>query len=124
MFDLITVFEWSRQNCAGICGALVPMILLSTIGTMVLAYTGASSYRLNFSAAIATLVALALFAHISTWFVIGVVTPVTFILSSLAIMCLLVNGAAIWYARRSDRPSSSSLAKSRLKSIIAANEPI
>jgi hypothetical protein len=99
MLDLFTLFEWSRQNCAAICGFLVPTILLTTITTMVLAYVGASLPRLHSSAAIAFVTAVALFAHISTWFVIGVVTPITFILSSLAVMCLVVNGAAIAYRR-------------------------
>lgn len=99
MFDLLPLFAWSRQNCGAICSLLIPAMFLITIATMVLAYVGTSSYRLNWSAAIATFVAFSLLAHVSTWFVIGVVTPVTFILSSLAVMCLLVNVAAIAYHR-------------------------
>lgn len=91
MFDLEPIFEFSRGNCVAICAFLIPANLLATIQTMVLLGLGKSVLLMRLSAAIATVLAITLFLHVSTWFVIGVVTPVTFILSGLGTTCLLIN---------------------------------
>ena len=35
--------------------------------------------------------ALTLFLHVATWFIIGVITPVTFILAGLGATCIITN---------------------------------
>ncbi len=91
MLALESVFEFSRNNCVAICAFLVPANLLATIQTMVLLGLRKSVLLTRLSVAIASVFAITLFLHISTWFVIGVVTPVSFILFSLGTACLLVN---------------------------------
>ncbi|MEM9276694.1 MAG: hypothetical protein AAGA80_27705 [Cyanobacteria bacterium P01_F01_bin.143] len=100
MFDLEPLFEFSRNNCITICAFLVPANLLTTLQTMILVFLRRPILNVNLSAAIATTLALTLFLHIATWFVIGVVTPVTFILGALGTTCILTNLAAIIYRRK------------------------
>lgn len=100
MFDLEPLFEFSRNNCIAICAFLVPANLFSTLQTMILVFLKRSILISRLSAAIAIIFALTLFLHVATWFVIGVVTPVTFILSALGLTCILINFLAITYRNR------------------------
>ncbi len=100
MFDLEPLFEFSRNNCVAICAFLVPANLLTTLQTMILFFLKRSIMAINLSAAIATSFALTLFFHVATWFVIGVVTPVTFILGALGTTCILINLLAVVYSRK------------------------
>ena len=95
MFDLEPLFEFSRNNCIAICSFLVPVNLLATLQTMILVYLKRSILTINLSSMIAITFALTLFLHVATWFVIGVVTPVTFILGALGTTCILINLLAI-----------------------------
>ena len=97
MFDLEPIFEFSRHNCVAICSFLVPANLFTTIGTLVFAAMGQSLFKIRLTVAIATTLAVTLFLHVSTWFTIGVITPVTFILFGLGMTCLLTNLLAIIY---------------------------
>ena len=72
-----------------------------TLQTMILVFLKRSLLASSLSAAIAITFAVTLFLHVATWFVIGVVTPVTFILSALGTTCIVINLAAILYRRNS-----------------------
>ncbi|MEN9871676.1 MAG: hypothetical protein RLZZ171_2668 [Cyanobacteriota bacterium] len=97
MLDLQPLFEFSRQNCVAICSFLVPANLLTTITTLVLVATGQSLTRMRWSRGMASVLAIALFLHVSTWFMVGIITPVTFILFGLGSTCLVVNLIAVAY---------------------------
>ncbi|ELS02866.1 hypothetical protein Xen7305DRAFT_00025840 [Xenococcus sp. PCC 7305] len=100
MLDLEPIFEFSRNNCITICAFLVPANLLTTLQTMILVFLNRSILSIRLSAAIAITFALTLFLHVATWFVIGVVTPVTFILGALGTTCILINLFTIIYRQR------------------------
>lgn len=97
MFDLEPLFEFSRHNCVAICSFLVPANLMTTFTTLVLVAMDQSLLKMRWSMGIASVFAITLFLHVSTWFIIGVVTPVTFILFGLGTTCLLINTLAIVY---------------------------
>ena len=97
MLDLEPIFQFSRQYCVAICAFLVPANLIATIQTIVLLVWQRSTWQLRFSAAVAITFALTLFLHVATWFVIGVVSPVTFILAGLGATCILVNLCLVIY---------------------------
>ena len=97
MFDFEPIFEFSRHYCVAICSLLVPANLAATVTTLYLAVGGRSRASMRWSQAIASLFALTLFVHVSTWFIIGIVTPVTFVLFALGTGCLFVNSLAIAY---------------------------
>jgi len=99
MFDPQPLFEFSRIHCVAICSFLVPANLLTTIATVSLVVKGQSATKMLWSKGIASVLAIALFLHVSTWFMIGVVTPVTFILFGLGSTCLLINIVAVAYRR-------------------------
>ena len=91
------IFEFSRHNCVAICSFLVPANLIPTIITLVLVATEGSLSKMRWSRAIASIFAVTLFLHVSTWFIVGLVTPVTFILFGLGATCLLINLLAVIY---------------------------
>lgn len=97
MFDLEPIFQFSRNNCIAICAFLVPANLLSTIQTFVVLVLQRPLFQLHFSATVAIAFALTLFLHIATWFIIGVITPVTFILAGLGATCIFINLALVVY---------------------------
>lgn len=93
--ELSPLFEFSRQNCVTICAFLVPANLGVTICTLLLGFFQRPQWQLRASAGIETVLAMTTILHVATWFAIGVVHPVTFILIGLASMCLTVNGLAL-----------------------------
>ena len=97
MFDLETIFQFSRNNCVAICAFLVPLNLLTTIQTFILLLWQRPLYQLRLSATLAIAFALTLFLHIATWFIIGVITPVTFLLAGLGATCITINLALVTY---------------------------
>ena len=99
MFDF-ALFEFSRQHCVAICSFLVPANLITTITTLTLVFTNQSPTKMQWSKGLASLSAIALFLHVSTWFMIGVVTPVTFILFGLGSTCLVINLLAVAYSQQ------------------------
>ena len=52
---------------------------------------------LRVAASAAVLFSLTLFLHVATWFSIGVVTPVTFVLGALGATCILTNLILVIY---------------------------
>ena len=98
MFDF-ALFEFSRQHCVAICSFLVPANLIATITTLTLVFMGQSVTKMSWSKGIASIFAIALFLHVSTWFTIGVITPVTFILFGFGSTCLIMNLVAVAYHR-------------------------
>ncbi|MEM7757251.1 MAG: hypothetical protein AAF298_03860 [Cyanobacteria bacterium P01_A01_bin.40] len=99
MDSLEPLFAFSRHNCVAICSFLVPANLIATIATLVLVATEKPLSIMGWSLGIASASAITLFLHVSTWFMIGVITPVTFILFTLGTTCLLVNILAVAYRR-------------------------
>lgn len=97
MFDLEPIFQFSRNNCVAICAFLVPINLLTTIQTFIVLLLQRPLFQLRLCATIAIAFALTLFLHIATWFVIGVITPVTFILAGLGATCIVINLASLAY---------------------------
>ena len=100
VFDLEPLFEFSRNNCIAICTFLVPANLITTLQTMILVFLKRPLLTISQSAIIAITFALTLFLHVATWFIIGVVTPVTFILGALGATCILINVSATVYRRK------------------------
>lgn len=100
MLDLEPILEFSRHNCVAICSFLVPVNLIATIISFVLVIMERSREQLSWWIACASVLAIALFAHVSTWLMVGVVTPVTFILSGLGATCLTINALALIYRRQ------------------------
>ena len=91
--DLITfepIFEFSRQNCVSICAFLVPANLLTTALNLILLLTQRPRTQIRLAITLSIIFAFTLFLHVSTWFIIGVVTPVTFILFGLGSTCLAI----------------------------------
>ena len=78
---------------------LFSSLLITTISTLVLVGMSQPLVKIRWSQALAAALASALFLHVSTWFMIGVVTPVTFILFGLGTTCLLINFLAVVYRR-------------------------
>ncbi|MEC4804563.1 MAG: hypothetical protein SAJ12_24590 [Jaaginema sp. PMC 1079.18] len=95
MIELSSVWEFSRQNCVAICAFLVPANVLVTLYTLFLFFWKRPFRQIQLSVGIAGIFAIAMMVHVATWFAIGVVTPITFILISLAGLCLSVNGIAL-----------------------------
>lgn len=87
--------EFSRMHCGAICAVLIPCVLLVAIYTLVLLYWQKPIATLCTTATVGTGLAMILFLHVSTWFMIGVVTPVTFILAALGLTCVVSNWAAV-----------------------------
>jgi hypothetical protein len=97
MIDPQSIFEFSRDHCVAICSFLVPANLMTTIATLVLVIMNQPLLKIRWSVGIASVFALTLFLHVSTWFIIGVITPVTFILFGLGATCLVVDALALYH---------------------------
>jgi hypothetical protein len=100
MFVLETIFEFSRQNCVAICAFLVPANLLVTLQTLILVGIQRPVWQIRSSVALASILAITMFLHVSTWFMIGIVTPVTFILFGLGTTCLTINLVSSIYRQK------------------------
>ncbi|NJL52632.1 MAG: hypothetical protein HC930_11170 [Hydrococcus sp. SU_1_0] len=85
------------SHCVAICSFLVPANLFTTVTTLVLVATGQSLTKMRWSGGIAAVLAIALFLHVSTWFMIGIITPVTFVLFGLGSTCLIANLLGVAY---------------------------
>ncbi|ERN40502.1 hypothetical protein KR51_00030490 [Rubidibacter lacunae KORDI 51-2] len=87
MLDLFAIAELSRTHCAAICAVLVPGSVALT--ALALWWTmRARTRRWRYGAAGgALLVATIMVLHVGTWLAVRVVTPVTFVLLALALVC-------------------------------------
>ena len=103
MIDFVTICEFSRQNCIAICAFLVPANLLATSLTLIFLWFRRPLGQLKLSAMVATAFAVVLVLHVYTWFMIGVLNPVSFVLLTLASVCLLINGVGVAYRQFFDR---------------------
>jgi hypothetical protein len=99
MFDLNTLFEFSRANCVAICAFLVPANLLLTLQTMVLTGLNRPQRQVRNAVVLACIPALVMVFHVFTWWMIGVVMAPTYILLWLASTCLGINFWAITHPR-------------------------
>jgi prepilin signal peptidase PulO-like enzyme (type II secretory pathway) len=95
-FDLFSLAEFSRDRCVSICTFLVPANLAIVLLTLFLAAKNRPALQIRLSVAIGVCLATIMILHVMTWLAIGVITPVTFILTGLAIICLIVN---LWTIR-------------------------
>jgi hypothetical protein len=115
MFNLEPIFAFSRNNCAAICAFLVPANLLITLQILIALARERPIGQIRLAVALAITLALTLFIHVFTWFAIGVVTPVTFILFGLGTTCLVINIWASIYWQK-----FTQLVRSRLASAAAS----
>ncbi len=95
MLDLSVISEFSRTNCIAICAFLVPANLLATLATVASAAFQRPIVQLRMIFGVATLFAVTMAFHVWTWLAIGVVMAPTYILFSIASLCLAINISAI-----------------------------
>lgn len=95
MLELYSLFDFSRSHCVAICAFLVPANLLMTLLTIALVGMGRRLVGFGVAVSLANLLAIAMLLHVFTWLAIGVVMAPTFILLSLAGVCLSINAWAI-----------------------------
>ncbi|MGK7881637.1 MAG: hypothetical protein AB4060_16290 [Crocosphaera sp.] len=115
MFNIISITEFSRNNCIGICAFLVPANLLATLLSLIFIVTKPSRIKLLTSVTIATLFAIILSLHVASWWIVGVVQAPTFILLALATVCIGLNIWAIAESKQ-EEPWLSKIAKRTLSS--------
>ncbi|NEO26731.1 MAG: hypothetical protein F6K03_07495 [Kamptonema sp. SIO4C4] len=101
MIELLTPLgDFSRTHCAAICAVLIPLTLLTTLYTLGSGILNRPPTQTLWSAGLSSFVTILLFLHVSSWFWVGVVTPITFILCGLGTMCLTVNWLVVgWHYR-------------------------
>lgn len=95
MFDFNSLCEFSRAHCIAICAFLVPANLLATLQTMILTGLGRPQVQVVRATVIAAICAIAMLFHVGTWWMIGVVMAPTYILFTLASVCLGINFWAV-----------------------------
>jgi hypothetical protein len=111
MVDFASLLEFSHTHCVTICAVLVPLNLLASLQTIILAGLSRPVSQIGRSAVIASLCALVMVLHVMTWFVIGVVMAPTYILLTLGSVCLSINlwaighpaslrGVLVWLGRQ------------------------
>ena len=83
--------DFSRQYCLQICAFLVPANLLATIQSLVLMVLRKPLVDRLVMAAAAGFYATVMVLHVATWFAIGVVMAPTYVLLTLALVCLVFN---------------------------------
>ncbi|MBE9103207.1 hypothetical protein [Vacuolonema iberomarrocanum] len=93
--DIATLADFSRQHCLGICAALVPANMIATLQTLIFAGTQRPRRELSCITTLSLLYATLMVLHVVSWFVVGVVMAPTFVLLSLALVCIGLNGWAI-----------------------------
>ncbi|MEB3311892.1 MAG: hypothetical protein VKJ02_16830 [Snowella sp.] len=104
MADLTLISEMSRMHCVSICAFLVPAMLIATLQSILLVIFQRRQLSLMLSTLLSfSFIGLMVF-HVSTWFSIGVITPITFILLSLSTLCLIVNS---WLLLKFARPTQT-----------------
>ena len=99
MLNIDLICEFSRNHCVSICAFLVPANLLTTLQTLILLFLMRPLSQIRLGAVFASFFALTLYFHVTTWLIIGVLTPVSFILFALGTICLIINLVAITYPR-------------------------
>jgi hypothetical protein len=100
MLDFTAVAEFSRHHCVAICAFLVPANLILTSLTLACVVQIRSVIPVSLASGLASIFALSLFLHVSTWLLVGVVMIPTFVLLSLGAICLFIN---LWAALRREQ---------------------
>jgi hypothetical protein len=96
--DFSTINHLSRCHCVAICAFLVPTnLLLSTSVILLTGLARSPETRRNLSIA-GTFAALLLIAHVTSWWIVGVVAPATFILPALGLVCTVINWSCVKYS--------------------------
>ncbi|WP_309738787.1 hypothetical protein [Chamaesiphon sp. OTE_20_metabat_361] len=103
MLDLNSIAEFSRCHCIGICAFLVPANLGLANATILLTAFNRSPQLIANVARISIVPALILLLHVATWWSIGVVMLPTFILPTLAIICLATQAYVVSNPNRTRR---------------------
>jgi len=98
MLDLNTVLAFSHTYCIAICSVLVPLNLLLTGATLALVGFDRPQEQVRQSTSLAIVSSLLMVLHVLTWLLVGVVRIQTFVLFSLGLCCLILNGWALLQA--------------------------
>ncbi|MGL5033460.1 MAG: hypothetical protein ACRC6M_06625 [Microcystaceae cyanobacterium] len=69
----------------------MPAILITTLQSLLLVIFQQRRFSLSLSVSLAFGFISLMVGHVVTWFSIGVITPVTFILLTLSLVCLSLN---------------------------------
>lgn len=93
MLSLHPLLDFSRCHCVSICAALVPINILATALTVYKTSRNHSTGAIKVSIGIASLAAGLLALHDLSWLIIGVIMAPTYILFTIAMVCLSFN---IW----------------------------
>jgi hypothetical protein len=93
--DIATLGDFSRHHCLGICAVLVPANMIATLQTLIFVGMKRSRRELLSITTLSFLYATLMVLHVVSWFVVGVVMVPTFVLLSLAIVCIGLNSWAI-----------------------------
>lgn len=119
MFDLNTIFEFSRTNCVAICAFLVPANLVLTLQTIVFTAQSRPQVQVRQAAVLACIPAVVMMLHVFTWLIIGVVMAPTYILFGLGSTCLVINFWAISHSQSMVRLLQSLLEMLPFERIVA-----
>jgi hypothetical protein len=95
MSTLTPLLNFSYAHCISICGVLVPFSLLMTFVSLYFVGAQYPRKRLYLTASLASLTASFMIFHVWSWWMIGVVMLPTYILSVVAVVCLVINSWAI-----------------------------
>lgn len=102
-----TLIEFSSMYCIGICAFLIPANLFTTSLTITFTLLHRPAVQIWQAAGIASTFALLMILHVFAWFMIGVVMVPTYILLSLASICLFANLWAILRHRHVEKSDPS-----------------
>jgi hypothetical protein len=100
-FDVLC--EFSRSNCIGVCTFFIPIILLATLSTIILAAINRPKSQIWLSTGIASIFIGMMIFHVYSWFIVGIVMIPTYILLGLSVICSLANFAAILWCYNSTK---------------------
>lgn len=99
MLSLNALLDFSRCNCVGICAFLVPLNILSTALTVYKVSRNHPPRSIHLSIGFASLAAVLLALHDLSWLIIGVIMAPTYILFTIALVCLSFNAWAGFHPR-------------------------
>lgn len=91
------LLDFSHCHCVGICASLVPINILATALTVFQVSRNHSPGPIKASISIASIAAGLLALHDLSWLIIGVVMAPTYILFTIAVVCLSFNAWAGWH---------------------------
>jgi len=94
---LQSLVHFSHTYCIQICALLVPLNMLATLATMILVGLEYPVHQVRQVVYVAIALAMAMILHVLSWLLVGVVMLPTYILFSLAAVCLAINLLALCY---------------------------